>query len=85
MVYSSTRAAARAYAEARTRASVEELRKCGQSAAELRSLWHIFGEDCVGIGGGFSGRDQLDAYIAKPVNAAECDWTSLAPKPGSSK
>ena len=34
-----TFAAARAYAEARTRASVEELRSAGQTAAELRSLW----------------------------------------------
>ena len=36
-----TREAARAYSEARVRASVEELRKPGQDTAELRSLWHI--------------------------------------------
>ena len=76
-----TLAAARAYAEARTRASVEELRAAGQTAAELRALWHIYGEDCVVVGGGFSGRDQLNAYIAEPASPAQCDWAALAPVP----
>ena len=49
--------AARDYAEARTRASVEELRKPGQSEEELRTLWHIYGEDCLVLGGGYSGRE----------------------------
>jgi hypothetical protein len=72
--------AARAYAEARTRASVEELRgESRQSAAELRSLWHIYGEDCLVIGGGYVGRDLLDRYIATPASRAERDWTALAP------
>lgn len=71
--------AARAYAEARTRASVEELRADGQTAAELRSLWHLYGEDCLVSGGGFAGRDRLDAYIARPATAGECDWPALAP------
>ena len=37
---------ASAYAIARVRASVEELRKPGIAPAELRQLWHIYGEDC---------------------------------------
>jgi hypothetical protein len=75
--------AARAYAEARTRATVEELRSPGQSAAELRSLWHIYGEDCLVLSGGFSGRDALDDYIARPASQAERDWPALAPKAAS--
>ena len=72
-------AAARAYAEARTRASLEELRGEDQSAAALRSLWHLYGEDCLVIGGGFCGRDSLGDYIAHKASAAECDWPRLAP------
>ena len=71
--------AARAYAEARTRASVEELRGADQSAASLRSLWHMYGEDCLVIGGGFTGRDHLDDYIARPASASQCDWSRLTP------
>ncbi len=72
--------AARAYAEARARASIEELRgEGGQSATQLRSLWHTYGEDCLVIGGGYVGRDLLDRYIARPASRAERDWTALAP------
>lgn len=72
--------AARAYAEARVRASVEELRKPNQSAAELRSLWHIYGEDCSVLGDAWKGREQLDLYIALPATPAECDWAALTPR-----
>lgn len=71
--------AARAYAEARTRASVEELRAADQTTAELRTLWHVYGEDCLVVGGDFSARDELDYYVALPASPAQCDWTSLAP------
>lgn len=72
-------AAASAYAEARMRASVEELRGRGTSADELRRLWHIYGEDCVVLG---EPRDdgRLDRCIAEPAGAQDCDWASLAPK-----
>jgi hypothetical protein len=73
--------AARAYAEARTRASVEELRKPDQSPEDLRTLWHMYGEDCLVLGGGYSGRDQLEDYIARPAAQAEIDWVALAPEP----
>jgi hypothetical protein len=72
-------AEARAYAEARPRASVEELRAENQSAGDLRTLWHLYGEDCLVVGGGFSGREALDHYRAHPARAAECEWARLAP------
>ncbi len=71
--------AAKAYAEARTRASVEELRAPGQSAAELRSLWHVYGEDCTVLGHEFTGRAALDFYVANPAAPKEIDWAALAP------
>lgn len=71
--------AARAYAEARVRSSVEELRKPGIAASDLRSLWHLYGEDCSVLGDSFKGREKLDFYIAGPASPAECDWPSLAP------
>jgi hypothetical protein len=73
-------ATAAAYAEARTRASVEELRKPGISPAELRSLWHIYGEDCSVLGGGFRASDRLSDYIANPATPDQCDWAGLLPK-----
>lgn len=71
--------AAKTYAEARTRASLEELRAPGQSPAELRSLWHVYGEDCSVLGGEFTGRAALDFYVANPATRQEIDWPSLAP------
>ncbi|WP_119392328.1 hypothetical protein [Taklimakanibacter lacteus] len=78
-----TLSAARAYAEARIRASVEELRVTDQTPAELRSLWHVYGEDCLVLDNGFRGRDHLDRYIATPATALEQDWPALAPAPQS--
>jgi hypothetical protein len=60
--------AARAYAEARIRASVEELRAKEQTP-------------CPVLGDGFRGRDQLDRYIATPASIEEQDWAALAPVP----
>lgn len=71
--------AARAYAEARVRSSVEELRKPGIAASELRHLWHLYGEDCSVLGDSFKGREKLDLYIAEPASPAQRDWPSLAP------
>jgi len=71
--------AARAYAQARVRSSLEELRQPGQSASTLRSLWHLYGEDCSVLGDSFKGRDGLDVYIASPAAADEIDWQALAP------
>ena len=73
-----TVAAARAYAEARIRASVEELRANDQTPAELRSFWHVYGEDCLVLNG-FCGGDHLDRYVATPATIQKQDWPALAP------
>jgi hypothetical protein len=70
-------AEARAYAEARVRSSVEELRKPGIAASELRSLWFLYGEDCKVLGD--AGSTDIDLYIAVPATSAECDWPALTP------
>jgi hypothetical protein len=72
--------AARAYAEARVRDSVEELRQPGQTPEYLRSLWHVYGEDCAVLGDGWRGREQLDLYIAVPATASEREWSKLTPR-----
>lgn len=74
-----TLAEARAYAEARIRSSVEELRAGARSSAELRSLWHLYGEDCSVIGDTQSTTD-IDLYIAVPATRVETDWAALTPR-----
>jgi hypothetical protein len=71
-------AEARAYAEARVRSSVEELRKPGIAADELRSLWFLYGEDCKVLGDD-AGSTDIDLYIAVPATRPECDWLALTP------
>ncbi|HTV68986.1 MAG TPA: hypothetical protein VMF90_10650 [Rhizobiaceae bacterium] len=71
--------AARAYAEARVRSSIEELRSDGQSWDELRSLWHIYGEDCSVLGDTYKGRENLHRYIAEPATPEQTAWSSLTP------
>jgi len=66
-----TVAAARAYAEARIRAN-------DQTPAELRSFWHVYGEDCLVLNG-FCGGDHLDRYVATPATIQKQDWPALAP------
>lgn len=73
-------AAARAYAEARTRASVEELRGDGNSADAIRRLWYLYGEDCLVVGGAYRGSDALDGYIATPADPNTLDWPALTPR-----
>lgn len=73
--------AARAYAEARTRDSVEELRGKGKSPAEIRTLWHLYGEDCIVLGDSYKGREALDLYIAVAAAPEELDWRAMTPKP----
>ena len=73
-------AEARAYAEARVRSSVEELRKRGIAAAELRILWFLYSEDCKVIGD-TAGSTDIDLYIAVPVAPSECVWPALVSRP----
>lgn len=75
-----TAAEARRYAEARTRASVEELRGENTTAAELRTLWYLYGEDCLVIDGDYRGSAELQLYIDMPAEAAELDWRMLTPR-----
>lgn len=72
---------AQAYAQARVRASVEELRKPGISSAELSTLWHIYGEDCAVVGDGYRGKEWLQYYIDEPATPAETAWKALEPQP----
>ena len=72
-------AAANAYAEARMRSSVEELRNDAASPDDIRRLWHIYGEDCIVLGEARDG-SRLDLYIAVPATPAECEWIALTPR-----
>ena len=71
---------ARAYAEARVRASVEEMRQPGLTPEQIRRLWLLFGEDCAVAGHGPGFADLLDRFIATPATPADCDWPALAPR-----
>jgi hypothetical protein len=69
------------YARRRTRDSLEELRSSSADAADLRSRWYMFGEDCVANGTGYWGSSELDRFIANPATPEEADWASLEPNP----
>lgn len=71
---------ATAYSIARVRASVEELRSQDSPSQELRSLWHLYGEDCSVLDTPVRASDLLDEFIAKPATPAECNWKALAPR-----
>ncbi|QPC94256.1 hypothetical protein [Mesorhizobium sp. INR15] len=71
---------ATAYAIARVRGSVEELRKPGITAAELRQFWSIHGEDCTVLNSPVRGSDLLDLFVATPAAPAERNWQALAPR-----
>lgn len=71
--------AAKEYARRRVRDSVEELRAPGQSRAELRRLWLIFGEDALVTGGEerYTASHELDYFIAHPATEEERDWQAV--------
>jgi hypothetical protein len=73
-------ATAQAYAEARVRDSIEELRKPGIPTAELSTLWHVYGEDCVVLGGSYRGSHHLARYLVTPATPGERAWSSLTPR-----
>ena len=60
--------AAKAYARYIVRRSVEDLRAANQPAADLRRLWHMFGEDAFVVGGeeSYAGSHDLDEFINNP-------------------
>lgn len=71
---------ANAYAEARTRASLEKLRAEGQDPAELKRLWQLYGEDCCVVGNAFAASAKLDRFIAEPASEGLVDWPALSPE-----
>lgn len=75
-----TMEAATAYAAARVRSSIEELRNEGQTPEELVTAWHVFGEDAVPIGGDYRSRGHLLDYARTPASEDQTNWTALAPR-----
>lgn len=75
-----TKEAAIEYARRRVRRSVEELRKPGQTAEELRNLWYTFGEDCRVVGPEgviYRAAAELDDFIRHPATPEACDYLAL--------
>ena len=72
---------AREYAKRRTRDSLEQQRPGNTTPQAIRSSWFMFGEDCLVIGGSYSGCDELDYFISHPATDEERDWVSLTPDP----
>lgn len=72
--------AATAYAAARVRSSIEELRNENQTPEELVTAWHVFGEDAVPIGGDYRSRDHLLDYARTLASREQTNWTALAPR-----
>ena len=69
------------YARRRMRSSLEACRPSATDAADLRTHWFMFGEDCVAIGTGYMASSELDDFIAHPATPEEIDWVSLEPDP----
>lgn len=68
---------ARAYARARTWSSVEELRKPGMSAEELKHAWWSFGETALVIGAPhYSATDEIDYFVANQASPEQIEWTT---------
>lgn len=82
---------AREYARRRTRDSVEELRKPGESNEDLGGMWGLFGEDCLVVGAKpdrpdplYTGYSELDFFVQHPASEEERDWVGLASQLGVS-
>ena len=69
------------YARRRMRSSLEECRPSAADAADLRTHWFMFGEDCIAIGTGYMASSELDDFIAHPATPEEINWVSLEPDP----
>jgi hypothetical protein len=69
---------AKEFARRWVRDSLEEQRKPGQTKQKLRSLWFMFGEDALVIGGDhYAGSHDLDFFIDNPATPEERDWKSV--------
>ena len=72
------------YAKRRTRDSVEELRQPGQSPADLRTVYAIYGESCFAHqsdvpGPIFVAHDHVQWFIDHPATPEQRDYSSLEP------
>ncbi len=70
------------YARRIVRASIEHHRKPNQTKEELKTLWHLFGENAIVLGDDFKGSLELDFYIDNPATPEEVDWKAIAKKAG---
>ena len=59
--------------------SVEELRRPGMDATDLREQWFLFGEDAIVLDGDYAGSRKLDHFIAHPATKEERDWQTCRP------
>lgn len=70
------------YARRRTRAAVEEQRGKQTDHAVIKSMWMMFGEDC--ITSGYIGGHEVDYFIDNPAPVDShpelTDWMALDPK-----
>lgn len=78
-------AAAVEYARRRTRDSVEELRRSGQSRDELARAWSTFGESCFAHRGSaaqafYAAHEDLAWFIDHPASPHERNWTAIDPR-----
>ena len=67
------------YARRRVWSSVEECRPSASSAADLKSRWFMFGEDCIVPRSGYNTSTELDYFVAHPATREQIDWVSLEP------
>ena len=71
--------AARCYARARTWSSVQEHRKEGLSADEVKRLWMAFGESAIVIGGPhYSAKDDIEYFLEHEPSPEETDYSKIA-------
>ncbi len=79
-----TRELAKEFARRRVRDSIEELRQPGQSKAELRRLWHSFGEDAsvLQCEPHYAGSHELEYFIEHPATREERDWQAIKTQAG---
>jgi ADP-ribose pyrophosphatase YjhB (NUDIX family) len=75
-----TLAAARAYALARVRSSVEGLRKPGLSKDALYKAWKALGEEAMVEGGEYIGLAHFDTFWRNPATEAETNYLALDPR-----
>ena len=55
------------YARCIVRSSIEHHRKPNQTKAELKQLWHLFGENASVLGHKYRGSEELEFFIENPV------------------